>query len=114
MALELVETMDQTAVNINCISYSAVISACAKGGHWQIALSLLQLVKDADETTYCAAISACEKCAEWERALQVLGALPQSQICVSNFAYSLAISACGKGNAWQHVLEVISDMGYVA
>jgi len=60
----------------NTTSYSAVISACEKGKHWELALEMLEECKAetiVDTTTDCilhsAAVSACEKGAEWQRVL---------------------------------------------
>ena len=57
--------MRQAAVTVDMISFSAVFSACEKGGHWQRALSLLEDMLKAgvtvDVISFSAAISACEK-----------------------------------------------------
>jgi pentatricopeptide repeat domain-containing protein 1 len=55
------------------INYSAKVSACKKGGQWQMALNLLSMMPEAekvpDEITYSAAISACKKGGQWQLAL---------------------------------------------
>ena len=57
-------------------SYSAAISACEKGKHWEEALRLLQEMLHRsltpDVVSHSAAISACEKGKRWEEALRLL------------------------------------------
>ena len=55
------------------ISFSAGISACEKGGEWQMALYLLsdKLISRVvpDVINFSAGISACEKGGKWQIAL---------------------------------------------
>ena len=60
------------------------VSLClgrAKGGQWQIALtligSMLQASLAADVITYNTAINACEKAGQWQLALSLLEHMPQ-------------------------------------
>ncbi|CAK0845407.1 unnamed protein product [Prorocentrum cordatum] len=59
-----------------CLTYSAGISVCEKGGLWQQALALLREIGDRrlapDVISYSAGISACEKARQWQRAVSLL------------------------------------------
>ncbi|CAE8699896.1 unnamed protein product, partial [Polarella glacialis] len=61
------------------ISYNAAISACEKGGQWQLSLLLLtelQVAKLAPtEVSYSAALSSCGQAGAWEPALVILETL---------------------------------------
>ena len=67
-ALALLQTMCDERVWRDTTSYSAAISACEKGKHWEVALELLKECRTwttANTISYSAAISACEKGGEW-------------------------------------------------
>jgi pentatricopeptide repeat domain-containing protein 1 len=68
--------MPEARVVPDRITYSAAISACSKGGQWQLALNLLSLMPEArvvpDRINYNAAISACEKGSQWQLASNLL------------------------------------------
>ena len=57
--------VEQNALEVNVISYSAAISACEKGGLWQQAMFLLFQMGhndlEADVISYSAAVSSWEK-----------------------------------------------------
>lgn len=57
-------------------SYTAAVDACAQGGQWAMALSLLEKMRSAGVSptvrTFSAAISACGKGYQWERAVGLL------------------------------------------
>ena len=65
----------RNGVPANNITDSAAISACEKGGQWQMALQLMEDMQvkgfPAHTITYSAAISACEKGGQWQGALCV-------------------------------------------
>jgi pentatricopeptide repeat domain-containing protein 1 len=95
------------------ITYSATISACKKGGQWQLALHLLNLMPEArvvpNEITYNAAIRACEcgaerdhlqhrhqclrKGGQWQLALSLLSLMPEARVVPNEITYSATISA---------------------
>ena len=57
------------------MGYNAAISACEKGGRWEITLELLNgcmTWSTPDTISYSAAISACENGGRWELALEFL------------------------------------------
>ena len=80
------------------VSYSAGISACGKGGEWQMALLLLSQMPEAgvarDEISFNAGISACEKGGEWQMALYLLSQMPAAEVVPDQISFSAGISAC--------------------
>ncbi|CAE8591706.1 unnamed protein product [Polarella glacialis] len=104
--------MPEARVVLDKISYNAAISACEKGGQWQLALTLLSLMPEAkvvpNEITYSAAISACEKSGQWQVALKLLSLMPQARVVPNEITYNAAISACEKGGQWQVALNLLS------
>ncbi|CAE8597308.1 unnamed protein product [Polarella glacialis] len=101
-------------LEVNVFHCSAAISACEKGGQWQLALSLLRTMPDMrvtpNEVSYSAAISACEKGGQWQLALSLLNIMPDMQLMPNKFSYSAAISACEKGGQWQLALSLLTTM----
>ncbi|CAE7867898.1 EMB2654, partial [Symbiodinium sp. KB8] len=100
----------------DCIGANAAISACGKGGQWQLALHLFYSLSSTDvspDGISCnAAISACEKVGKWIWALWLLAAMPEFRISPDLISFSSAISACEKGLQWQVALLILlSDMG---
>eukprot|EP00438_Fugacium_kawagutii_P008839 Skav208539 [mRNA] locus=scaffold1216:204962:236269:+ [translate_table: standard] len=88
------------------VSYSSMISACAQGGQWQLAVQILK-----DMTRRRQAVATCSGVAdplsaessaaqEWEVALQLVSAMLKQQV----------ISACEKGSQWQLALSVLFTM----
>ncbi|CAE8615408.1 unnamed protein product, partial [Polarella glacialis] len=92
----------------NEISYSAAISACEKGGQWQLALSLLSsmpvMKAIPNEISYNAAISACEKGGQWLGALTLLQQMRDARLTAISQARSTVISACSRAGCWQDAL----------
>lgn len=58
------------------ITYNCAITACEKGGQWQLALNLLEVIKERflepNLITYQSVLSSCEREAQWQAALAVL------------------------------------------
>ena len=63
--MHLLDSMRKAKVDAAVISYSATISACEKGGQWQMAVHLFDSMRkakvDANVISYSSTISACEK-----------------------------------------------------
>ena len=73
--VEVFEQMQRDGVEANIFTYSALISACAKGKQWNKALEVFEDLQrvgiEADAITYSAMISACEKGRQVDKALEV-------------------------------------------
>ena len=106
--------MPKAQIQPNVISYSAAISACEKGGQWQEALTLFEVMFKAkvqpNVFSYSAAISACEKGGQWQEALTLFDAMPKAQNQPNVISYNAAISACEKGGRWQEALTLFEVM----
>ncbi|CAE8653989.1 unnamed protein product [Polarella glacialis] len=107
-ALNLLSLMPDARVVPNAITYNAAISACSKGGQWQLELTLLSRMPDArvvpDEITYNAAISLCERSQELERGLQLLWESKERGVCLSVSFFPGALARLSV-----HDPDVISD-----
>ncbi|CAE7826434.1 unnamed protein product [Symbiodinium sp. KB8] len=114
MALCLLSQMPAAGVVPNVISFSAGISACEKGGEWQVALYLLSQMPAAgvvpNEISFSAGISACEKGGEWQMALLLLSQMPLARAVPNEISFSAGISACEKRGEWQMALCLLSQM----
>ena len=80
------------------------MSACEKGGQWELALQLLRA--DSDVIGRNAAISACGAAGQWRMALQLL-----SNTKANGISFSAAISACEKAWQWQVACSLLHHMG---
>lgn len=66
--------MEEVAVDI--ISYNSTISACEKGGRWEVACMLLNQMASvqmlADVISFNSAFLACYQCGQWQSAMDIL------------------------------------------
>ncbi|CAE7286311.1 unnamed protein product [Symbiodinium pilosum] len=96
------------------ISFNAGISACEKGGEWQMALCLLSQMPAArviaDEISFSAGISACEKGGEWQMALFWLSQMPAARVIANEISFSAGITACGGARQWRSALALFSGI----
>lgn len=96
------------------VSYSAALSACEKGGQWELALELLELMRSQMQPNvfaYSACISACGAGGEWQKSVElhkemiragvepslisfnaVLEALPMSELAIGRAVVQEAMS----------------------
>ncbi|CAE8596114.1 unnamed protein product [Polarella glacialis] len=106
--------MPQMKCNPNVVSYSSAISACEKGGQWQLAMELLAEMPEKrispNEVSYNAAISACEKGREWQLALGLLAQMSEVKVAPNRISFHAAISACGKASYWQMAVGLLCRM----
>lgn len=97
MVVHLLDEMPHVKVTPNVVSYTAAVSACEKGGQWQIALYLLDempLVKVTPEVNaYCAAMTACERGGQWQAALSLFQQMQTNQISANNVAYNALLNS---------------------
>ncbi|CAK9111785.1 unnamed protein product [Durusdinium trenchii] len=110
LALNVVDTMRATAVEVNSIHISAVVGAAARSARWTLALWLLQspeLLADPNVFAWNAGISACEAGKEWERALLLFESMPAAGIEPDKVSRNAAISACKSGSNWQLAVNLL-------
>ncbi|CAE8675225.1 unnamed protein product [Polarella glacialis] len=114
VSVHVLSVMQASQVEVNVYHCSAAISACEKGGQWQLALNLLSLMPNAkvvpNDFTYSSAISACSKGGQWQLALNLLSLMPEARVVPDQINYNAAISACEKGGQWQLALNLLSLM----
>ena len=112
MALCLLAQMPAARVIPNVLSFSAGISACEKGGQWQMALCLLAQMPAArvipNVLSLNAGISACEKGGEWQMALCLLAQMPAATVIPNAISFNAGIQACGTARQWRMALSVFS------
>ena len=115
MALSLLSQMPAARVMPNEISFNADISACEKGGEWQMALSLLSQMSAAgavpDQFSYNAGISACEKGGEWQKALYLLSQMPSARVVPNEISFGAGIKSCGAARIWELALCLFAIRG---
>ena len=107
------DAMPEATVQPNVVSFGAAISACEKGGQWQLALSLFRAIPEAtmQEKAVCcsAAISACEKGKQWQQAVALFYAMPAEELA-DEISFSAVISACERAGQWQQVVALFQAM----
>ena len=104
----MLDKIDSEALGLNFCSVTQIehatcndaISACEKGGRWQLALSLLAELGEGrvqNSTITCnAATGACEKGGQWQLALGLSAELGESTVQPHTITCNAAISACEK------------------
>ena len=94
--MALLQEMQDKEISSDTIAYNAAISACAKGGQWQHAVTLFEDMQDEniapDTDTYYAANSACEKGHQWHLALTLLQEMQDKKIAPDTITCKAAIS----------------------
>ncbi|CAE8643346.1 unnamed protein product, partial [Polarella glacialis] len=98
----------------NEISYGGTISACEKGGQWQLGLSLLSSLPDLrlapDGISFTSAMSACEKASEWQLTLGLLSSMLDLRLAPDEFSCSCALTACEKAGYFQLPPSILSRL----
>ncbi|OLP80032.1 Pentatricopeptide repeat-containing protein, chloroplastic [Symbiodinium microadriaticum] len=96
------------------ISVSAGISACEKGGEWQMALLLLSQMPLAgvvpNEFSFNAGISACEKGGEWKMAPYLLSQMPAVGVVPDEISFGAGIKSCGTARIWEMALSLLASI----
>ena len=88
-------------MDADVISYSSTISACEKGGQWQMAVHLFDSMRkakvDADVISYNATISACEKGGQWQMAVHLFDSMRKAKVDADVISYNAVLeAACSK------------------
>ena len=79
-AVALFAVMSEAKSQPNVVSYTAAVSACQKGGHWQAAWKIFVAMPEEwqDAISYDAAIKACEKGGKGQKTLKTLEAMSKT------------------------------------
>eukprot|EP00929_Paragymnodinium_shiwhaense_P114529 TRINITY_DN8297_c2_g1_i2.p1 TRINITY_DN8297_c2_g1~~TRINITY_DN8297_c2_g1_i2.p1 ORF type:complete len:413 (+),score=90.46 TRINITY_DN8297_c2_g1_i2:106-1344(+) len=111
----LFEKLQEAGVGnmVDIVSFNAAITACQRGGQWELALSIFEdavrLGFDPDVFTYSALLSAAQSAQRWPLALQVFHErMCDAAVEPDDFVYSTIIAACEKGRLWQHALVLLA------
>ncbi|CAE7559987.1 unnamed protein product [Symbiodinium natans] len=98
----------------NVVAASSTMAALAKGGRWEMALSLCGEARDRSiglNLVACStAISACEKGHNWASALALLLDMRKLKLETNIVAYSAVISACEKSKQWELALALFEEV----
>lgn len=105
MVLGLLQDMTSQSLILDVVSYSAAITACEKGQHWEAALPSLDLVVHKmlmpNALSFSVITSSFEKGQSWELALGLLQELFHKLLAADVVNFSAAISSCqGGGVQW--------------
>ncbi|CAJ1421226.1 unnamed protein product [Effrenium voratum] len=109
-ALDLLQTCSEHNVQPDTIMHNAAISACERGGEWQLAMAVWQQMDEETIITFNALISACEKGAQWQMALSVLNHAKESRVRPDVTSFNASISACEKGTQWVPAIRLLVEM----
>jgi len=121
-ALEILEHMKASGLELNTITYTSVITACGRAGQVDKAMELYHEMRErsihANLQTFTALISACARAKQCLLAASLFDAM-QSEYNEQpdHIVYSAMISACEKGHDPARALEVFNQMernGYEA
>lgn len=94
-ALSLLEIIHFRRLSMTSVTSSTAITACDRGGLWQLALALLWddlAMGNIQVVTISSAITACERAGEWQKALQLFWELT-GKVKLDIIAFNAAISA---------------------
>eukprot|EP00434_Breviolum_minutum_P026257 symbB.v1.2.023208.t1/scaffold2101.1/size89465/9 len=90
---------------------NSVISACEKGGVWELAMWILYAMSKwqavPDTISYSSAISACAKRGFWENALQLLFEMTTQRIPVNDISFNAVIGACKEDGRWAEAVSLL-------
>jgi len=114
-ALQMFHKAGRQQVARDEVTYVTVANAAATDGDWQIALEVLDLMRDQKfpENSYSntVAVTSWSKGSHWERALEIFWAeirtIPKA---IQVRKWTNACVAASRGKQWQHVLALLSEM----
>eukprot|EP00434_Breviolum_minutum_P015229 symbB.v1.2.013424.t5/scaffold946.1/size149779/3 len=101
-ALSLMSEARHRHLQVDVISYNAVMAACSEGTQWQVAVGLFQELRSrfvADEFSITILIGALGKACEWQRALMLFTIKPRSGAAEVSMI-NACIKACATASEW--------------
>ncbi|CAE7367466.1 unnamed protein product [Symbiodinium sp. CCMP2456] len=111
---QLFRDLSQRGVELNQVAYNAAIGACASGGRWQEAGSLLQEMDEVavvpDMISLNSAVDVCEKGGQWQMALLLLAVAEQRMLRLDAVGANSALSSCEKCGQLGSSLRLLARM----
>jgi pentatricopeptide repeat domain-containing protein 1 len=93
------------------VSYNSAMAACARGGAWESALSLLDVMREdglsPDAISYNTVLDALARKAQWRASLQILEQMRSHGVPPGAIALSMAASACEEAGEWDASLALL-------
>jgi len=141
--LDILTTMQTSAILPDVVSCSSSIRVCDASGHWQKALTLFCDMdapnavshSSCGETrwplalhllhrmsgqsilhtviSYGSCISSCQKSGQWLMSLRLLVEIPKQKLAANAICFGGVISACEQVGNWQMALLLLQRMGEV-
>jgi len=113
-AIDLLQRMKESSnVQPSLVTYTSVITCCARSGQWAKAVELLNESTfrgfELTSTVFNACISACEKGRQLEKAVEVLRQMDSLRIPANAVTYNSIISACEKVGAKSDIVNAFLD-----
>ncbi len=82
----------------NVVTYTTLVSLCARAGQWQEAMRIFRRMEAAgvrgDAMAYNSAITACAKGGAWQTAWAVFSGMRRAGVAPTTVSYNALISAC--------------------
>eukprot|EP00434_Breviolum_minutum_P025195 symbB.v1.2.022255.t1/scaffold1966.1/size94513/5 len=93
------------------ITYSMILSACSRGGAWELAVHLFDSASsqgfDAHEHVVSAAVTACGRSSHWQQALLIADA---GELADDVAVLSASIDACRRAGYWEAAMVVFDRL----
>mmetsp|Transcript_6182 Transcript_6182/g.20777 ORF Transcript_6182/g.20777 Transcript_6182/m.20777 type:complete len:562 (+) Transcript_6182:785-2470(+) len=106
--------MLELEVEPNTVTYSALVTACEKGGQWERAFEVVETMRakgvKPNEYTFAALISACEKCGHVKGALRAYEMMREEGVKPDVVTFNALVSACEKSRRWEQAVVVVDEM----
>eukprot|EP00930_Biecheleria_cincta_P013021 TRINITY_DN11818_c0_g1_i1.p1 TRINITY_DN11818_c0_g1~~TRINITY_DN11818_c0_g1_i1.p1 ORF type:complete len:139 (+),score=16.86 TRINITY_DN11818_c0_g1_i1:133-549(+) len=112
----LLVSMRLAVILPNLLTYSAVVSACARAGQWLQALGHLAAMRSDDVmpqvnswdniSFYKAAISVCDTAEIWRHGFWIFEDMQKHDLQPNVVTYNVGIRALAKSDQWRQALEL--------
>ena len=111
---EILREMKSGGVPIDSSTYSAAVATCARAGHFEFVLSLLDRASwasiDLSIATFHSVLSVLEKSGQFQNAIDLLQRMKDSSNVQPSLAtYTSVITCCARGGQWAKALELLNE-----
>ncbi|OLP85244.1 Protein URA2 [Symbiodinium microadriaticum] len=109
------DILKQQGLERDAAACSLGVKACARGGHWAMAVKVLHhtrcLLPEAfDDIFYSSVVDSCGKGFVWDHALGVLGNAKHYSLQSNVIASNSAIATCSRMTLWQRSMSVWQEI----